>query len=48
MGSSGQASWRREGREISPPATAEITVMVSFGVGIVESAEIFNFFGYNV
>lgn len=41
--SGGQASWRREGRERSPPATAEITVMVSFGVGIFESAEIFKF-----
>lgn len=41
--SGGQASWRREGRERSPPATAEITVIVSFGVGIFESAEIFKF-----
>lgn len=32
--SGGQPSWRREGRERSPPATVGIAVIVSFGVGI--------------
>lgn len=41
--SGGQASWRREGRERSPPATVEITVIVSFGVGIFKSADISKF-----